>query len=246
MDEFLHNEKIMNYLDGLMNADEKSDFESQLKQSPELQQQLADLQIAIEAVRQFGTKERVGNLHREMIKELKPQKSSGKIISMNKGLRLALAVAAGALLILVGVQTFKYFGNTPGKLYNEAFVDYSLSAERGIKETTTKTEELYRKGEYSRVINSAGNLNLSARDSFLIAVSFLKNGDVPSAIKSFNQISAVSPYYNDAEFYLSLAYLKNKNYRGALDLATKIHNDPNHPYHSNISDEWIEKLRKLK
>jgi len=83
MDEFLHNEKIMNYLDGLMNADEKSDFESQLKQSPELQQQLADLQIAIEAVRQFGTKKRVGNLHREMIKELKPQKSS----AMNERLR---------------------------------------------------------------------------------------------------------------------------------------------------------------
>lgn len=246
MDESLHDsEKIMNYLDGTMSGGEKSDFENELQHSPELQQQLEDLKIAIEAVRQFGTKERVGALHGEMMKELKPKQSSGKIVSIKRAVRYTLAVAAAALLILIGVQTFKYFNNSPDKLYDEAFVDYSLSAERGSKEASSKIEEQYRNGEYNKVTSDVANSNLSQKDSFLVALSFLKTGNASSAIEWLNKIDSGSSYYNDAEFYLSLAYLKNKNYNEALSLMTKIHDDPNHPYHANISDELIEKTKQL-
>lgn len=247
MNEPLHNdEKILNYLDGLMNADEKSEFESQLKQNPQLQQQVDDFRVAIEGLRQAGTREKVSSLHREIMQELKKDQVPAKVINMKRAVRYTMAVAASVLLILVGIQTFKYFNNTPEKLYNETFVEYSVSNERGTTENTTTIGNDYKNRNYAGVIKDAQTNNLSPKDSFLTALSFLQTGNTSSAIQWLNRINANNPYYQDAEFYLSLAYLKNKDYDKALDLMQQIHDDSNHPYHTNISGDVIKKLKKLK
>jgi TolA-binding protein len=246
MDESLpSNDKIISYLDGLMDGDERSDFEARLRQDPQLQQQLEDARIAVEAVRQFGARERVGALHREMMKELQNEKPEGRVINIRRTVRYTMAVAASVLLILVGVQTFNYFHNTPDRLYNDAFVDYSLPLERGVTQNASEIEAEYKKGAYDRIVANANRLRLTARDSFLTAVSFLKTGQTAKAIHWLLAVNPYSPNYQDAQFYLSLAYLKNKNYKKALDLMIGIHDDPNHPYHANISDALIEKVRKL-
>jgi tetratricopeptide (TPR) repeat protein len=221
-----------------MNADEKAEFESQLKQNPHLQQQVNDFRVAIEGVRQAATKEKVSSLHREMMQELKKDKASAKVINMKKVVRYTMAVAASILLVLVGIQTFKYF--------NETFVEYSVSNERGTAGNTTTIEIDYKNRNYASVIKDAQSNSLSPKDSFLTAVSFLQTGNTSSAIQWLNRINANSPYHQDAEFYLSLAYLKNKDYDKALDLMQQIHDDSNHPYHANISDDVIKKLKKLK
>jgi hypothetical protein len=246
MDDFLPgNDKIISYLDGLMDDVERSDFEARLRQDPQLQQQLEDARIAVEAVRQFGARERVGALHREMMKELQNEKPEGRVINIRRTVRYTMAVAASVLLILVGVQTFNYFHNTPDRLYNDAFVDYSLSLERGVTQNASEIEAEYKRGAYDRIVANVNSLRLTARDSFLTAVSLLKTGQTAEAIHWLLAVNPYSPNYHDAQFYLSLAYLKNKSYKKALDLMIGIHDDPNHPYHANISDALIEKVRKL-
>jgi TolA-binding protein len=246
MDEFLpNNDKIINYLDGLMNDHERTEFENRLRQDPQLQQQLQDIKVAVEAVRQFGARDKVGSLHREMMKELQPEKNKARVINIRKTIRYTTAVAASILLILAGVQTFSYFNNTPDRLYNTAFVDYTLSSERGVSQNASEIEVEYKKGAYDRIVANRNRPGLTARDSFLTAISFLKTGDEGEAIHWLQAVHHYGPNYQDAQFYLSLAYLKNRNYKNALHLMTKIHDDPSHPYHVNVSDALIEKVRKL-
>ena len=42
-----------------------------------------------------------------------------------------------------------------------------------------------------------------------------------------------------------MAYLKNKDYDKAVGLMNEIHANKDHPYNSNISNELIEKAKKL-
>jgi hypothetical protein len=245
MDESLHNnETILNYIDGLMNPGEKAAFEKQLEQDPGLQEQVESMKVAIEAVKQSGTRERVGSLHQEMIQEIQSQKPRARVIGINKMMRYAIGVAA-VLLLLFGLQTFLHYGNSPTKLYNDAYVDYTLSAERGAGDGANQLENNYRNHAYDDVIKDAGQASLSPKDSFLTAMAFLHTGKTTSAISWLEQVNTNSPYIKDAQFYLSLAYLKNRKYQKALGLMLLIRNDPNHPYHDNITETLLEKTRKL-
>jgi tetratricopeptide (TPR) repeat protein len=245
MDESLHNnETILDYIDGMMNPGEKAAFEKQLEQDPGLQEQVESLRVAIEAVKQSGTRERVGAIHQEMMQEWQSQKTPARVIGINRTMRYVIGVAA-VLLLIIGIQTFRHYSNSPGRLYNEAFVDYSLSAERGAGDGANQLENNYRNHDYNNVIKNAGQASLSPKDSFLTAMAFLHTGNTASAISWLELVQANSPYAKDAQFYLSLAYLKNRNYQKAIDLMLLIRNDPNHPYHDNITETLLEKTRKL-
>ncbi|HEY6955829.1 MAG TPA: hypothetical protein VI385_11340 [Flavisolibacter sp.] len=247
MSESLHSdEQIIDYLDGLMGTDERDAFESELAKDPGLKDRLEDLRVAREAVKQFGTRERVASLHKEMMKELKQDRSPAKIINMRKAVRITMAVAASVLLIVVGVKMFNSSNNSSEQLYNDTFVDFSLPVERGAQQNNTIVEKNYAASNYTAVIKDAQSNTLSGKDSFLTAISYLKTGNTTTAIQWLNTVNGGSSFYPDAQFYLSLAYLKNKNYDKALELMNQIHDNRDHPYNSSISSELIEKVKKLK
>src|SRR6476661_9097457 len=105
MNESLHNnETILHYIDGVMNPGEKAAFEKQLEQDPGLQEQVESLRVAIEAVKQSGTRERVGAIHQEMMQEIQSQKTPARVIGINRMLRYVIATAA-VLLLFIGIQT---------------------------------------------------------------------------------------------------------------------------------------------
>lgn len=247
MSESLHSdEQIIDYLDGLMGPGETAAFESDLAKDPELKQRLDDLKVAREAVKQFGTRERVASLHKEMMEELKKDRSPARVINMRRTVRITMAVAASLLLIVVGVKYFNASNNNPEQLYNDTFVDYSLPVERGAQQNNTIVEKDYADKNYSAVIKDAQSNTLDGKDSFLTAISYLKTGSTTTAIQWLNTMNAGSSFYPDAQFYLSLAYLKNKNYDQSLELMNQIHDNKDHPYNSSISSELIEKVKKLK
>lgn len=247
MSESLHSdEQIIDYLDGIMSAGERAAFESRLASDAELRQRLDDLKVAREAVRQFGTRERVASLHKEMMEELKTNRPAAKVINMRRTVRITMAIAASLLLIVVGVKFFNSSNHGPEQLYNDAFVDYSIPVERGAQQNNTTLEKEYANKDYNAVIKDAQSNALSGKDSFLTAISYLKTGNTITAIQWLNTVNAGSSFYPDAQFYLSLAYLKNKNYDKSLELMNEIHDNKDHPYNSSISSELIEKVKKLK
>jgi hypothetical protein len=83
-----------------------------------------------------------------------------------------------------------------------------------------------------------------------MAFAELRNND--SAIVEFKKVIAANklaakPVYNDeAEYYLALQYVRNKNYDYALELLNKINETPGHLYNDKVTDKLIRKVKTLK
>lgn len=246
MADFLHDndEILMKYLDGEMDQTEKEMFESQLQTDAELQQKLQSLQVAVASVKQYGTTEKVKSIHSEMMRELSSIHEEGKVIPIRRFVKYSLAIAASIIIILVGVNLFTSSQLSSDKLYNEAFVDYDASAVRG-NENQTEVAKLYQDHNYASVVEKANAQNLSQKDSLLVGLSYLKTNKLPKAINWLNAISLQNPTKQDAEFYLAMSYLKNKNYSEALSLMEQIHSNPYHIYHNQFTDDFINKVSKL-
>lgn len=246
MADFLHDndEILMRYLDGEMDQTEKQMFESQLQKDTALRQRLERLQIAIASVQQYATAEKVRSIHSEMVQELSSVHKEGKVVPMKGLVKYSLAIAASVIIILVGVNVFTSSQPSPGKLYNEAFVDYDASAVRG-NENQTEVSKLYQDHNYTSVVEKANAQNLSQKDSLLVGLSYLKSNRLSEAINWFKAISMQNPTRQDAEFYLAMTYLKNKSYNEALVLMEQIHSNPNHVYHNQFSGDFINKVKKL-
>lgn len=246
MAEFLHNndETIMRYLDGEMEETEKESFELQLQTDGALKQRLESLQVAIASVQQYGTAEKVKSVHREMMQELSSVHKEGKVVPMRRFVKYSLAIAASVIIILVGVNIFTSSQPSSEKLYSEAFVDYDVSGVRG-SENQTDIAKLYQDHNYNAVVEKAKVQNLAQKDSLLIGLSFLHQDKLPEAINWFKAMSVQVSTKDDAEFYLALAYLKNKNYNEALKLMEQIHSNANHVYQNQFSEAYINKVKKL-
>lgn len=246
MAEFLHDndETLMRYLDGEMERAEKELFESQLQTDRALKQRLESLQVAIASVQQYGTAEKVKSVHSEMMQELSSVHKEGKVVPMRRFVKYSLAIAASVIIILVGVNIFTSSQPSSEKLYNEAFVDYDVSGVRGT-ESQTDIVKLYQDHNYNAVIEKSTSQNLTSKDSLLIGLSFLQQNKLTDAINWFKAISVQSAAKDDAEFYLALAYLKNKNYNEALNLMEQIHSNANHVYHNQFSETYIDKVKKF-
>ncbi|HEY0039478.1 MAG TPA: hypothetical protein VGB71_02390 [Flavisolibacter sp.] len=248
MDEPLHNDNafiLQRYLDGEMTNEESDALRNRLREDASLRQELHNMQMAIQAIKQYGTTQKVTAIHSEMMQELKSQQK-GKIISVSKSVRYTLAVAASILVLFVGVRIYLNMQSSPENLYNETFVDFNLSATRGNEGILSQVEKLYQQKNYEGVTSTARSRSLSAKDSLLIGLSYLHTGKNTQAILFFQQLAqATNDFRQDAEFYLSLAYLKDQNFNSALQWMKKINSDPAHLYHEQIDKELIQKLTSL-
>ena len=246
MDDSLHNKDLLiRYLDGEMANDERLALEERLQSEENLLLELNNLQIAIQAIRQYGTIEQVGAIHQQMMQEIKGQKQA-KVVSFRKTIRYTMAVAASALVLFVGIRLYMNAQVSPEKLYNEAFVDFNLSAARGSKVGGSDIEKLYEQKNYSAVTTASRSRLLSAKDSLLIGLSYLHIDKTNQAIHFFEQLSASgNDFQQDAQFYLSLSYLKEKNYQKAAALMKVIEGNPAHLYHEQISTELVEDVEAL-
>ena len=247
MDDLLHNEEILiRYIDGELSKEEQAQLEERLRTEKNLQEELYHLQAAVLAVKQAGAVESVRAIHTEMMQERKQQPKT-KLVPFNKTIRYTLAVAASLLVLFIGVKLFQAAQLTPAKLYNEAFVDFNTAVTRGSNNALSETEKNYRDKDYEAVVNASRSVNLHPKDSLLIGLSYLHINRTAEAIGFFNGLaSSDNAYKQDAEFYLSLSYLRNRQYDNALALIEKIRNNPAHLYHEQFSNDFMEKLKKWK
>lgn len=246
MDDFLHsNDVLIRYLDDDLTNEEKLALEEKLPSDTELQQELDNLKIAIQAVLQFGTTAQVSAIHQQMMTELKGENKS-KVVRIRKTIRLTLAVAATILALFIG---FRFFMNTrpsAEKIYKEAFVSFTLSTTRGTVANGSQIEQLYQQNNYTAVTTVGRSRLLSAKDSLLIGLSYLYTEKAGQATLFFQGLAAGnSDFKQDAEFYLSLSCLKEKNYERASRLMKKIAAEPAHLYYQQITTDILEDVEAL-
>lgn len=235
---------LVRYLDGELSAAEEAELEGRLRTDKGLQEQLANLRVAVQAVRHFGTAQQVSGIHAEMMRELRRQEK--RVVPLQKFIRYALAVAATAAVLFVGVRLIQTSQLSPQGIYADTFVDFSPSTTRGAGDNVSAIEKHYAANDHEAVIAAPRSVNLSAKDSLLLGLSYLQTTRHTQAIGIFQRLAATANDYRpDAEFYLSLSYLKNGEPKRALPLLRKINGDALHLYHERVPDETVEKVKRL-
>jgi tetratricopeptide (TPR) repeat protein len=253
MDNSTHNEELLKYFDGEMNATEKEIFERTLSSSPDLQQELGDLQTAKQALRSYGLQQQVAALHAELMHETGATAVVRPIGNTRRIIRYTIGIAAGIVLICFCVLAYQFLALSTDRVYAEQYQGFELSNTRGQAKASPAIDSAYKKKNYKAVIDIRRKAaSLTASDQFIAGLSFLELNDPMSAIVAFkaamnlNRSSAEQSYEDEAEYYLALAYLKNRDYDQALAEMRAIRNNPNHLYHNAFPSKFITEVKMLK
>jgi hypothetical protein len=235
-----NDELLMRYLDGELSEEEHGQFELEMQNNTELNDRVRNLRIAIEAVRQAGTDEKIRGLHGKMMRTALNDEKADRPV--RKIIRITMGIAASIVLLVAALGIYTYQLSSE-KTFDDHFLNYSSFTSRGSEASIIP--ELFRKGNYQQVINEARSATVSSSDKIMLAISYLNLNQASSALPLLTELKKDERFQQDAEYYLGMAYLKNNEPGLALDELKKIHNNPKHSYHLQVSDGLIRELRLL-
>lgn len=245
-------EQLVLYLDGALTGAGKQAVEELLASDTAAKAELESLQQTRAAIRYYGLKQKVGQLHDRMMDELQPPVR--KMGSGKKILRYSMAAAACLVLMIGTYVAYNFFSLSPDKVFSANYRGYELSNVRdGNYPGPTPVEKAFTGKDYKEVvrIHDAGE-DHTPKGEFLCGVAALELKDDSKAIKCFKEVldaNKKSGQYilnDESEYYLSLSYIRNKDYDFALPLLRKIKADPEHKYHSEVPARLIRKVKMLK
>ena len=253
MDNSTHNnsENLVRYLDGELSGSEKIAVEQQLADDAVLKQEYDNLLATRESIRYYGLQQKVAGIHQQMMGEF--QAPVKKINSTRKIIRYSIAVAASLMLLIGGYIAYNFFTLSPNKVFASTYQTYEMITVRDGNNNATTTEKAYREKNYKEVLRiyNAGE-DHSLKGEFLCGAAALELDDNSRAIKCFKEVldanrqSSTTALNDEAEYYLSLSYIKNRDYDLALELMNKIKDKPNHLYHEKITGKLIRQVKMLK
>jgi tetratricopeptide (TPR) repeat protein len=252
MDNFTHHDELLvRYLDGDLPAAGKSSIEQQLAADKLLKQQFDSLLLTREAIRHYGLTRRVADIHWQMITELQP--AVKKINPARRLIRMTAAVAAAIILLAGSFWLYNFFTLSGNKVFQTAYKTYQLPLTRDVNTTTTAAEEAYLQKNYTEVIRIHNTRDgITIKDEFLCGAAALELKDNAKAITCFKEVLELSstqqpPVLKDeAEYYLSLSYIRNGDYANSLEMLKKIKNDPGHTYYTAVTQKLIRQVKMLK
>lgn len=244
-------EKLVQYLDGGLMGAEKENLAQQLATDTALQAELNSLKSTSEAVKLYGLQQKVSGIHVQMMEEMQP--SVKKINSARKIVRYSIAVAASLMLLVGSYMAYNFFTLSPDKVFASRYQSYELVTVRDGNANETPVEKAYREKNYQEVlrIHDAGE-DHTPKGEFLCGAAALEVKDNSKAIKCFkevlddNKLTQQLILNDEAEYYLSLSYIRNKDYDYALDLLNKIQDNPNHLYNEKVTGKLIRQVKMLK
>jgi hypothetical protein len=181
----------------------------------------------IDALRSYGLREDIKKLHNEIMPGM--QKAQVKTTPVLRLSRLISRVAAAILLLVLGTGIFLYIDTTAESLYSKKYIPYEASPQRGGSEpSNTRAIKEFENAQYLLQTNQPGRA--------IHSLEKILENNISSGKRTLN---------DDVEYYLALAFLKDRQAEKAYELFTKIHNDPHHLYHDQVSDWDLLRLKIL-
>lgn len=204
-------ELIDNYLMGRLDKEQINNFNERLEENPQFQKIFDEQKATFKAIEEHNLKTSLDEYHAEIIEE--PEK---------KWLTPGLLALAASVILLIGVSTWAIFytGNSAQKVFAENFrPDPGLPTTMG---TASQYEFYYgmvsyKRKEYNEAISSWEPLYAADPKNdtlvYFLGVANLANGNARQAktyLKLANE-KTKSAFYEDIQYYLALAYLKENN-----------------------------------
>ena len=246
MDNSTHDmsEQLLRYLDGELSGPDKAEMEQRLSVDQGLREELENLKLTKQAVQSYGLQQHVARVRKEM--------KDTKLVSLTpvrRIIRYSLAAAASVLVVFLAVSVFRSASPSADKLFADNYQPYTIVTTRG-NDSRSMIEEAYKNKEYSRVARLT-DTSTTIKNIFLSGVSHLELKHTAYAITRFEKVLALNKekgtktLADESEYYLALAYLRNRQYTDADKLLTRIHNDPSHLYHEKATADLIDRIKKL-
>jgi tetratricopeptide (TPR) repeat protein len=230
-----NNEILIDYLDQILSGEELAQAESLIANSRELASDLEFLKLAVNAVRLESVNEKVSDIRRL----IRTQKDSGaKLTSpIVRTMYKPLMRIAAILVLVLGLSSlYKYVTVSDQSIYNKQFAGYILTNARGSADVDPQAEA-YQNKNWPEVISLFNKeANKTNKSYFLAGISEMQLNQFPNAIRCFENILHLNANSNnksfeeDAEYYVSLAYLMNHEEEKAVNMLNKIKADRNHLY----------------
>ena len=240
---------LVRYLDGDLSEQERTTLERRLADDPQLQSELNSLKETREAIKLYGLREKVANIHQQVMREsATPVK---QISQARKIIRYAVSIAAAILVIVLGITVFNFYNLSPNKILATNYISYELSTTRDNDTSETRIQKAYRDKQYDEVIK-AKRQAINSDDKMLVAMSYFEQKNYAEAIDEYkNVIEGTHPIkdkrlHETAQYYMAIAFIGNKDYDYAIDRLTLIHEDESHLYHERVGNRIIRQVKMLK
>jgi len=261
MENRFDDQKILDYLDGVLEEGDKRLFENELENNSELQERLDLLLFTINAIKLKGYKHTIRQVQQEFIQEKLENKkftpfATPKLERKKVPLIFWSKVAAAvSLLVLFGFIFYLLRTDGPS-LYESKYISYEIATERGFSEQENHLEPLFLQGEFRQMFQAIATRDaeqLSARELLLLGNAALELDSATASLTYLrkldenNKTSGTDSFQDEADFFLALTYLKLKDYQAAYQLVDKIRSDERHKYRGNFSglDQLSIRIRTL-
>lgn len=239
---------LINYLDRTLEEREMREMEALINSDKETRKQWQFLQLAVDAVEYSAIYDQVARV-KENFKAIQPvevlqtaNRQPARVFRMSKAMRVAAAV----LFLIVGIGAYKFSTVSATRVYEQAFIDYTLPTTRG-EANATEIEKAYRLQNWNGVITTADRLCLTDNKSlFLTGIAHMQLKQYAEAGKLFEQVQQNNIkkgddlYRDEAQYYLGLSQLAGHNTNEALKLFKQILADRDHKYYAQV-----DKIRNI-
>ena len=248
-------ELLDRYLDHNLAEGEQAIIDQLLREDFSVQQALENLKMARGIIESKGMEQLIRKQHLEYMATLKQNELRAirtRTFSSEMGSKW-MKIAASIIFILSTGILVQFILLDTNSIYRSNFIAYEASGKRSNTVSSENAiDSLYRNQLFNKlVISFEASPSYSAHDLFLTGLAYLQTGDASKAISVFEQLNdqnnmkAEKIFQQETEYYLALAYLRNNQTNSALKLFYKIHEDPRHLYHKNISQWELIKMRLL-
>ncbi|MBK8301711.1 MAG: hypothetical protein IPK90_15055 [Chitinophagaceae bacterium] len=246
-----NDENLVSFLEGGLNDIERKAIEQQLSVDMALKQKYDSLVLTRESIRYYGLQQQVASVHQQMLQEMVAPVR--KINSPGKIIRYTIAIAASLVLIAGSYMAYNFFTLSSDKVFASNYQAYELVTVRDLNTDETAIERAYREKKYKEVmrIHDAGE-DLTIKGEYLCGTAALELKENVKAIDCFKKVleenkkTGQSILNEEAEYYLSLTYIRTKEYDNALILLNKMHDDPGHLYNERITGKLLRQVKVLK
>jgi predicted negative regulator of RcsB-dependent stress response len=190
----------------------------------------------------------------EAVRNFPDSKPVGEPRKTRELIRYSIAVAASLLLIVACISGYNFYNLSSNKVFISNYHSYELNTVRdGDSTQVSPVEKAYRAKDYKRIVELISQQrSLTVKETFLAGMSYMELGNNAKAIEELKKVIAGSEdaknnlFKDQAEYYLALTYIRDKDYDFALDMLRSIKENSGHLYHKKVTGKLIRQVKLLK
>ena len=248
------NNLLIDYLDNLLEEKELNTVQELIRNDEEMAKEWQALQFTVASIAEAGLYTQVGTIREQYNTALDAsrQQKGGRGIVRTMTQKM-MRVAAVLAFVTFSAIVYKYISVNDSSVYSKYYAPYELHTSRSAG-NEEKVEDAFKNNRWNEVITiTNGTPDKTSKHIFLAGVAYLELNQYSQAVKSFesvlenNKIAQDDYFKDEAEYYLAMSYLANKDRKKALPMLEKIRNDKDHLYNQLVTKMGVDfKILQIK